>query len=223
MKVSRNSDIIYTIYITIPALARSEFCFYFGDGKLGQKLMYACANPACCFAQPVGHFHVTYPFCLSSFCVLKMSVFYLWHLHWVFMCSSVAPNKCMIYLRLPKRCAELNLSGNWSWTWKTTCLSLTASEMGVIAAAINRQLCHPSLPLSWHVCNSLNKLAMLMFAVQLFISQGKLWILFWDILRTEKLWEQLAGMHTRLIGKISLVLRLPAKPMRHHNIYGAGN
>lgn len=41
---------------------------------------------------------------------------------------------------------------------KTTCLSSTASEMGVIAPAVNRQLCQPSLPLIWHVCNSLSKL-----------------------------------------------------------------
>lgn len=47
---------------------------------------------------------------------------------------------------------------------------------------------------------------MLLFVVQLFMSQGKPGTLFWDALRTGKLWEQLAGMHTRLIGKILHVL-----------------
>lgn len=75
------------------------------------------------------------------------------------MYSSVVPNKYVrIYLWLLKSCAELNLSGNWSWACKTTCLSLTASETGVTAAAVNRQLCHPSVPLSERVYNSLNKL-----------------------------------------------------------------
>lgn len=56
-----------------------------------------------------------------------------------------------IYLKLLKSCAGLICSGSCSWVCKTACCPLTASEMGVIAAAVNRQLCYPSLPLSMFV------------------------------------------------------------------------